>query len=110
MNINFVIRGLLSGAIILAIYKSMKNIVRPVVGLIFFAIWGAASFLLAFLNTDAPNTVLIVNSPTFHGELYLVLALIGFVCAPIGMLIISIGFRKEDRIKSLTTPALIISI
>ena len=29
MNINFVVRGLLSAAIILAIYKSMKNIVRP---------------------------------------------------------------------------------
>jgi hypothetical membrane protein len=35
MNINFVIRGLLSAAIILAIYKSMKNIVRPAVGMVF---------------------------------------------------------------------------
>jgi hypothetical membrane protein len=46
MNINFLIRGLLSAAIILAIYKSMKNIVRPMVGMVFFAIWSAASFLL----------------------------------------------------------------
>ena len=110
MNINFVIRGLLSAAIILAIYKSMINIVRPVVGMIFFVIWSAASFLLAFFNTDIPKASLIVNNPTFHGELHLVLALLGFICAPIGMLIISIAFRKEDRLKSLTAPALIISI
>jgi len=110
MNINFVIRGLLSAAIILAIYKSMKNIVRPVVGMVFFAIWGATSFLLAFFNTDVPNASLIVNNPTFHGYLHLALALIGFICAPIGMLIISIAFRKEEKLKSLRIPALIISI
>jgi hypothetical membrane protein len=110
MNINFVIRGLLSAAIILAIYKSMKNVVRPVVGMMFFTVWSAASFLLAFFNTDIPNASLIVNNPTFHGEFHLVLALLGFICAPIGMLMISITFRKEDRLKSLTTPALIISI
>ena len=67
MNINFVIRGLLSAAIILAIYKSMKNIVRPVVGMVFFAIWSATSFLLAFFNTDVPNASLVVNNPTYHG-------------------------------------------
>jgi hypothetical membrane protein len=110
MNINFVIRGLLSAAIILAIYKSMKNIVRPIVGIVFFAIWSATSFLLAFFNTDVPNASLVVSNPTYHGELHLVLALIGFICAPIGILIISIAFRKEDRLKSLATPALIISI
>ena len=110
MNINFVIRGLLSAAIILAIYKSMKNVVRPVVGMMFFTVWSAASFLLAFFNTDIPNASLIVNNPTFHGEFHLVLALLGFIYAPIGMLMISITFRKEDRLKSLTTPALIISI
>ena len=110
MNINFVIRGLLSAAIILAIYKSMKNVVRPVVGMMFFTVWSAASFLLAFFNTDIPNASLIVNNPTFHGEFHLVLALLGFICAPIDMLMISITFRKEDRLKSLTTPALIISI
>jgi hypothetical membrane protein len=110
MNINFVVRGLLSAAIILAIYKSMKNIVRPTVGMVFFAIWSAASFLLAFFNTDVPNASLVVSNPTYHGELHLVLALIGFICAPIGMLIISIAFRKEDRLKSLSTPTLIISI
>jgi hypothetical membrane protein len=88
MNLNFVIRGLLSAAIIFGIHKSMKNIVRLAVGMVFFAIWNA----------------------TYHGELHLVLALIGFICSPIGMLIISIAFWKEDRLKSLATPALIISI
>ncbi|MGB7724584.1 MAG: DUF998 domain-containing protein, partial [Dehalococcoidales bacterium] len=50
------------------------------------------------------------SNPTYHGELHLVLALIGFICAPIGILIISIAFRKEDRLKSLATLTLIISI
>jgi hypothetical protein len=71
MNNNFVVRGLLSAAIILAIYKSMKNTVRPMVGIIFFAIWGATSFLLGFFITDIPNASLIVNNPTSHGELHL---------------------------------------
>ena len=110
MNINFIIRGLLSAAVILAIYKAMKSSIRPVLGMIFFGIWAGASFSLAFFNTDVSNFSVSMSSSTFHGQLHLVLAMIGFICAPIGMLIISRAFQKEDELKSIGTPALIISI
>lgn len=110
MNINFVIRGLLSATVTLAIYKAMKSSIRPVVGMILFGIWTGASFLLAFFNTDVSNFSVSMNSSTIHGRLHLALAMIGFICAPVGILIISRAFRKGDKLKSLGTPALVISI
>jgi hypothetical membrane protein len=110
MNINFIVRGLLSIALILSICHSADQKYRTRIGIGFLSIWGICSLLLAFFNTDIfsfsqPNVHL-----TFHGKMHLILAAIAFICAPIGQILVTISFRKMPLLNSFIIPSIILSL
>jgi len=138
MNLNFLIRGTLSFSIIVAIASirasmrvsasgegeaipssippsegmqrdakaSLTMTGSPGAGMIFFGLWSAGSFLLGFFNTDTHGAIHF----TFHGTIHLLLALVAFVCAPIGEILLSTSFGRAKELSGLCTPALSIGI
>jgi hypothetical protein len=109
MNIDFIIRGLLSGYLILALYRFSRNSAFAIMGIVFFAVFCVCSFLLAFFNTDVSDSLTRVQH-TFHGQIHQMLTGIAFICAPIGILIISLSFQGIARFKSFGVSSLIAAV
>jgi len=108
MNINFLVRGVLSIAVVIALSKHIGQIGASVgykTGRVLFLIWAGAALLLAFFNCDDVSPAV-----TFHGKMHVLLGAAAFIAAPIGILLISISFRKVAQLKSIWVPALVISI
>ena len=110
MRINFILRSLFSAALIVAIYKAAKNTRLSITGLVFFSFWSASSFLLAFFNTDVATGINQIAANTLHGDIHLLLVFIGFICAPVGIVLVSASFQNTGYFKSFEMPAMIISI
>jgi hypothetical protein len=81
MDVNFVLRGLLSVALAwaLALSLSGRGGAGKIVGLVLVVVWGAASFLLAFFPTSLEGHPL-----TPSGAVHLILAAIAFTAVAIG--------------------------
>lgn len=110
MNINFMIRGLLSCLMVFALSGIFPKSVASRVGLVFLALWSICSFLLAFFNTDILDDPKVMPTHTWHGELHLLLALIAFIAAAVGELILSLCLPQVDILKTLKGVALTLSI
>ena len=95
MSVNFLVRGALAIAAATAIAGAFSAAVRPRFGLALLWVFGVCSALLAFFPTDILDDRRLVPHPvaTLHGEIHLLLALIAFIAAPLGALLIS--FRLE---------------
>src|SRR5579862_8229200 len=74
MSINFVVRGLLSFALIAALVKGAPAAVRSRAALIWLGIWAAGALLLSVFATDLSG-----SKPTLHGLIHLLVALIAFI-------------------------------
>ncbi|HUI29261.1 MAG TPA: DUF998 domain-containing protein [Candidatus Acidoferrales bacterium] len=90
MNINFFVRGILSFSVIMAIRSSVKGLSRRIRGTIFFGIWSVGSFLLGVFNTDTMG----MPHLTFHGTMHILLALVAFICAPVGEILLSVSLGR----------------
>ncbi len=110
MNLNFLIRGVFSFSVIMAIQVLARESSVRIRGTIFFGIWSAGSFLLGFFNTDVIKYSGNRMGLTFHGMIHLLLALAAFVCAPIGEILLSVSFGKIEGLKFLRTPALSLAV
>ncbi len=104
MTINFVIRGLLSLALLLALTRSTSPQDRSQTGLVLLGIWAVGAFLLALFPTDIAGN----GHATLHGLIHLLVAFIAFVSVAIGALLLSLRFSAHERWHSLRTPALTI--
>ncbi len=95
MSVNFMVRGALTLAAATAIAGAFPAASRPRFGLALLWVFGVGSALLAFFPTDILDDPRLVPHPvaTPHGEIHLLLALIAFIAAPFGALLIS--FRVE---------------
>ena len=109
MNINFAVRGVLSFLLVLALLKMFPRSAATRVGLVFLSIWSVCSFLLAFFNTDILDDPKVVPVHTWHGELHLLLALIAFIAAAVGELILSLRLSRADTLNSLKVVAVTLS-
>ncbi|MGO8949703.1 MAG: DUF998 domain-containing protein [Ktedonobacterales bacterium] len=96
MTINFVLRGLVSLALLLGIMRVMPRSLPALAGYILFGVWAVAALLLALFPTDLAGT-----PPTAHGVIHLLLALIAFICASIGELLIGSRLARDERWRSL---------
>jgi hypothetical membrane protein len=74
MTVNFVVRGLLSAALLMALTRTLAPTRRSVIAFILFGIWTAGALLLAVFPTDVSG-----GTHTVHGGIHVVVALIAFV-------------------------------
>ena len=95
MTLNFLNRGLLSLAFILAFLRSVdlvgQNRSRFKNGIYLMSVWAVGAILLAFFPTDVPATPI-----SWHGAIHLVVALIAFICGAFGTLVISL--KLDDKV------------
>lgn len=90
MDVDFVIRGLLSLATVAAIAASARSTGALRLGLGLLLVWAAASVLLAFFPDDLPGTVV-----TGAGRIHLALALIAFVAMSIGAAVVAYTLGRQ---------------
>ena len=105
MTINFLIRGLLSFALIAGLVKGTAAAARSRVGLILLGIWAAGALLLSLFPTDLAG-----ERVTRHGAIHLLVAVIAFLCAAVGAIIISRRFAADAAWRSFSRPALILAV
>jgi hypothetical membrane protein len=100
MTINFVVRGLLSIGFLLGLTTATGIGSRSRMGIALLGIWAVGAVLLAVFPTDIGTT-----ESTRHGELHLLIALIAFVAAAVGVVLLSRHYREEERLREFATPA-----
>ena len=86
MTFNFVLRGLLSLALVAALWRTLDHSRRAISGLVLISVWGLASALLALFPTDVPGSARVST----HGAVHLALALLAFVAVAAGELLLSL--------------------
>jgi Protein of unknown function (DUF998) len=102
MTLNFVIRGLLSFALITGLIASASFTRPPRLGLVFLGIWAAGALLLALFPTDLPG-----KPVTAHGAIHLIVALVAFISVVVGEILISRQFAVARPALSLAILTLI---
>ncbi len=78
---------------------------RSVAGLVLLAVWGGGSALLAVYDTDMPG-----DAPTAHGRAHALVALIAYVAAAVGMLLVSLDLRGAEATAGVARWALPIAL
>ena len=105
MAVNFLIRGLLSLSFVIGLiitFKSEKSRYRS--GLILLGIWAFGAFILAFFPTD------ITPPTTIHGMIHGVTAIAVFLGGSLGILILSIRMRTDNKFTDIIKYLLSLSI
>lgn len=105
MRLSFLARGLSGLALVGTIQRGVPDSAQSTVGLAFFLAWGAGSALLAAYDTDMPG-----EEPTNHGRAHAAIALISYVAAATGMVLISWVFRDAEETAALARWALPIAL
>lgn len=91
MTVNFVVRGLLSAAVLTALPQVLPGSVRARIGLALLGVWTGGAFLLAAFPTD------LAGEHTVHGTLHLLIALLAFVSMPAAALLLSRCLSGDPR-------------
>lgn len=104
MTANFVVRGVLSISFLVGLTASTRIGSRSRFGIALLGVWAVGAFLLAIFPTDIGPT-----ESTLHGKLHLVIALVAFLGAAIGVVLLSRHFREEDRLRAFAAPANILA-
>jgi hypothetical membrane protein len=105
MTINFVLRGLLSLALVGALAGAVSRKALSRTGLALVGLWGVGALLLAAFPTDLSGA-----PPTLHGIVHLIIATLAFIGAPIGELLLARRFTQDERWRALGAPAQVIAI
>jgi hypothetical protein len=104
MTVNFVVRGLLSLALIAGLQKALVPAARSQVGAILVEAWAIGAFLLAICPTDAPG------QHTIHGLIHALIALVAFFAGAVGALLISLRLSADPRWRHLRPPLVTIAV
>ena len=117
MAVIFLLFSVLSLAFLLGYIWGTSKEGRSRVGLIFLTIWSVLPGVLAFFPTDIvdangyPGSMQAIHmTTTLHGMLHIVLSLIAFSSGMLATLFISLRFSRDERLRSLRTPALLIAL
>jgi hypothetical membrane protein len=105
MDLNFLLRGALSVAMVVALPRAVRLDDRGRVGLILIAIWAACSALLAFFADDVEG-----QPVTGSGIVHLVLAFIAFPCVAIGTILVSSNLMSGQSLRSAAAVLLTVSV
>ena len=105
MAVNFLNRGLLSAEFLGGFGGFVKlqgdNTMRYRAGQVAFGAWSLCSFLLAFFPTDVPPA-----SPTWHGAIHLLLAVIAFGGGALGAVALSFRLPRSGVLASVRKVAI----
>jgi hypothetical membrane protein len=105
MDVNFVVRGLLSLAIVYGLYRAWpKTLAAPRASLALIGAWGVGAFILAISPTD------ISGPATLHGTVHLVTAFLAFLFVAAGVLGVSYSMPDGLRWQSLRPSAQAIAV
>ncbi|MGB6442341.1 MAG: DUF998 domain-containing protein [Thermoplasmata archaeon] len=104
MTVNFVVRGVLSLAFLLGLTRATSMGRRSPLGIGLLGVWAIGAFVLAVSPTDVGS-----GPVTLHGTVHLLTALVAFVAAAVGEILLSLRFGDDPRLAELRTPALAVS-
>jgi hypothetical membrane protein len=99
MDLNFLLRGVLSMAVVVAIAQISRQRGRLRVGLTLLTVWAVASGLLAFFPDDPVGTVIQTT-----GRIHVALAGIAFVAVALGARVTTRALRSEPRWRPVIAP------
>jgi hypothetical membrane protein len=99
MKLAFVVRGLTALALVAAVAGSVPA------ALVLFAAWGGGSALLACYDTDMPGL-----KRTRRGQAHALIALLAYVAAVAGMVLISLPLRHAEATAGVGRWALFIAL
>jgi hypothetical membrane protein len=105
MDLNFLLRGALSLAVVVALARAARLDERGRPGLTLIAIWAACSALLAFFADDIEGQPL-----TASGIVHLVLAFVAFICVAVGTILVSVSLRSDAQWRPVATALLALSV
>ncbi len=109
MTVNFLNRGLLSFAFILAfagtVAESGGSASKFRAGLALLGVWSAGAILLAIFPTDVPTTPV-----HLHGVIHLFVAIIAFLGGAFGALLVSLRMGLVPRLRGVSRAALILAV
>jgi hypothetical membrane protein len=105
MDLNFLLRGALSVAIVVAVRRAVRLDDRGRAGLILIAIWAGCSALLAFFADDVEGQPL-----TGSGIVHLALAFVAFPCVAVGTILVSGNLMSGQSRRSAAAVLLALSV
>lgn len=88
MTIAFVVRGILSASLLVALERVLPPLARSRWGLNLLGVWAVGAFLLAVFETDLDS-----KHHTLHGGIHLIVALIAFISVALAEVLLSRQFR-----------------
>lgn len=92
MDINFLLRCVLSLAALLAFWSELPRELLTRIGLVLLGVWAVGSGLLAFFPDDYEGV-----PPTVHGAIHLLAAAIAFLCCLLATLLLTIVLTRRWR-------------
>lgn len=101
MRLAFVVRGAAALALVAAVSGLVPEAARSAAGLVLFALWGGGSALLAAYDTDMPG-----DAPTAHGRAHVLIALVAYAAAVVGMVLVSMRLGEAEATTGLARWAL----
>ena len=101
MTVNFVVRGVLSTTLLLALSRVLNQSRRARTGLVLLGVWTAGAFLLAAFPTDVGG-----GEHSAHGTIHLAVAFGAFVAIPIAQWLLAGALRVDPRWTTLGAPAM----
>jgi hypothetical membrane protein len=104
MDVNFVLRGALSLAVVVALARFQRGAIVPRAGLALLATWAVTSGLLAFFPDDPVGTAI-------HGtaRVHAVLAVVAFVAVVVGTRLTTRALRADPRWRPAIVPLTVLS-
>ena len=98
-------RGLAALALVAALAGGVPEQALSLTGLVLFAAWGGGSALLACYDTDMPG-----RKPTRRGQAHALIALLAYLAAVAGMLLVSLQLRHDEASAGTARWALLIAL
>ena len=105
MRAAFVVRGAGALALVGAVSTLVPAAAQSELGLVFIALWGGGSLLLAAYDTDMPG-----EEPTPHGRAHVLIALVAYVAAGVGTVLVSLRLGDAEATADLARWALPIAL
>ena len=105
MKVAFVVRGVAALALVAAIPGSVPSEAQSTAGMALLWVWGLGSALLAVYATDMPG-----EAPSGAGKAHTFIALVAYVAAGIGMILVSVQLDDVEATAWLARWALPIAL